>query len=149
MGEQLGLELPMGEVAVGEAEAEGEGGGMALALQPPVAVPEVVDHRLRPRLEYRQMLGAGGHRKGHSPRGRNPAKQHIGQGFPTLLAGVPEQQDRVRPVSPALTEDRATAHQHHHGAGVGGGHRQDQGFLGRVQRQLGAVAGGEVTARAG
>ena len=148
-GEKLGLELAMGKGAVGEAEAEGEGGGMALAMQPPVAVPEVVDHRLRPRLKRRQVLGAGGHRKGHPARGGHPPQQHIGQGFPTLLAGVPEQQDRVRSVPPALTEDRATAHQYHHGAGVGGGHRQDQGLLGRVQRQLGAIAGGEVTARAG
>ena len=112
-------------------------------------MPEVVDHRGRPGLKRRQVLGAGGHREGHPARGRHPPQQHIGQGLPTLLAGVPEQQDRVHPVPPALTEDRATAHQHHHGAGVGGGHRQDQGLLGPIQGQLGAVAGGEVAARAG
>ena len=50
---------------------------------------------------------------------------------------------------PRFTQDGPAPHQHHHGAGVGGRHRQDQCLLLRAKPKRGAIPGGKGAAGAG
>ena len=143
---QFQLQIAVAEAAVREAETEGKGSAMAVALQASVAMPVVIDDLGRPGLERWQVGLAAGHAEGHAARGRHPTQQHIGQGRSTLLAGIPEQQQGGHHLAPGFAEDGAATHQHHHRAGIGGRHRQNQGLLGGIEAQRRAIAGGEISA---
>ena len=65
-GPRLKGQLTVGKARIGEPEAKGEGRPLALALQVPVAMPEVVGDALGPRIKGRQVLWGCGHRIGHA-----------------------------------------------------------------------------------
>ena len=117
--------------------------------QASVAVPEVVDHPGCPGLKRRQLIFVDRNGKGQPARGRRRPEEHIGQGMAPLLPRIPEQQQPPHLLVPLAAEDGPTAHQHHHGAGVGGGHGADQGHLFGRQAEVGAIAGSEVAPLAG
>ena len=136
-----------GKAAVGEPEAKGVSGAVLVALQPPVAMPEVVGHLQGSRFEVRQMRRISRNGKGQVPRGGHMPKQYIRQGMATFLAGIPEQQQPSHVLIPGQGEDRSAPHQRHHGVGIGGGHGLDQSNLIGGQMQISAIPAGEVSPR--
>ena len=137
------------ESAVAKAIAERIGRSATLLMKSAVAVPKVVAHPLGTRFKQRQLIGISGHGKRQTATGRPPPQQHISKGRSALLPGIPEQEQGRHRRLPGLREDRATAHQHHHRARIGGGHLPDQRHLIGGQLQIGAVAGGKVAAGPG
>ena len=107
-------------------------------------MPKVVDNPAGPGFKGRQLVGGAGQGKRQAAAGGNPAQQHIGQGVAPFLAWIPKQQQARHRIVPLPGQQSAAPHQHHHGAGIGGGHVADQGHLVGEQTQIGAIAGGKI-----
>jgi hypothetical protein len=130
------------ERRVGQAEAEWPRGSMPIAVELPLAVPEVVRHGRRVGVERRQMPGRRRNRERKPPARRRATEQDVGERVAALHAGIPQLDDRRHVRPPRFHDDRAAAHDGDDRPGIRGRDRADEGLVGGGKLEAPAVASG-------